>query len=217
MTLNIVNRRHFAIIAVGYATGLVAFPWLPGPYLDPEQSLFMRAVLAFFPRAVLAFLVPTAALVTCLVAHMLSSRVASGEVQAASGKAIGKILLSTVSFMVVLHGLVVLSVTGFQIARFAPHRLVVVLTGVLLVAIGNVLPRLQPNLVFGIRMRRLLENRVAWRRVHRVAGHFSVALGVITVVAGLTLSKSQIPLLLSAALVAGAAVNLATYWRWSRG
>lgn len=209
MPLNVIDRRHLLIIAVGYACGLVAFPWLPGPYLDPEQSLFARAVIAF--------LVPTAALVTCLVADTLSSRVVFGEPQAASAKAVRVILLCTALFMVVLHGLVLLSLIGFPIARFLPHRLVVVLTGLLFVGIGNVLPRLRPNLVFGIRTRRLLENRMAWERVHRIAGYCLVTPGVITVGAGLTLSKSQIPLLLSAALVVGATVNVATYWKWTRG
>ena len=55
MPLNIIDRRHLLIIAVGYASGLVALPWLPGPSLDPEQSLFARAVILFFARAVIAF------------------------------------------------------------------------------------------------------------------------------------------------------------------
>lgn len=217
MPLNVIDRRHLLIIAVGYTSGLVAFPWLPGPYLDPEQSLFARAVIAFFPRAVIAFLVPTAALVTCFAVDILSRRVGSGEPQAMSARAVRAIVFCTALFMVALHGLILLSLVGFPIARFSPHRLVVVLTGLLLVGIGNVLPRLRPNLVFGIRTRRLLENRLAWERVHRVAGYFLVALGVITVGAGLTLSKSQIPLLLSAAVVVGTTVNVATYWRWTRG
>ena len=216
MPLNIIDRRHLLIVAVGYASGLVAFPWLPGPYLDPEQSLVARAVIPFFARAVIAFLVPTAALVTCLVADTLSSRVVVGEPQAASAGTVRVIFLCTVLFMVVLHGLVLLSVSGFPIARFSPHRLVVVLTGLLLVGIGNVLPRLRPNLVCGIRTQRILENRLAWERVHRVAGYSLMALGVTTVGAGLTLSKSQIPIVLSAAVVAGATVNLAAYWRWTR-
>jgi uncharacterized membrane protein len=215
--LNVIDRRHLLIAAVGYASGLIAFAWLPGPYIDPEQSLVGRAVIFFFPRAVIAFLLPTAALVACLLADRLSGRVVFGEPQAASAKAVGVILLCTVLFMVVLHGLVLLSLTGFPIARFSPHRLVVVLTGLLFVGIGNALPRLGPNLVFGIRTRRLLENRLAWERVHRVTGHFLVALGVTTVGAGLTLSKSQIPIVLSAAVVAGATVNLTAYWRWTRG
>lgn len=217
MPLTNTPRRHLLIIAVGYASGVVAFPWLPGPDINPEQSLFARAVMPFFARAVIAFLVPTAALVTCVVADTLSSRVIVGEPQAASAKAVGVILLSTVLFMVVLHGLVLLMVTGFPIARVSPHRLVVVLTGLLFVGIGNVLPRLRPNLVFGIRTRRILDNRLAWERMHRVAAYFLIALGVITVAAGLTLSKSQIPIVLSAAVVAGATVNLAAYRRWTRG
>jgi uncharacterized membrane protein len=214
--LNVLNRRHLAIIALGYASGLVAFPWLPGPLLDPEQSLIARAMLTLFPRAVLAFLIPTAALVTCLVAGTLSSPVVPGEPQAASAEAIRIILLWTISFMVVLHGLVLLSLIGFPIAPFMPHRLVVVSTGLLLIGIGNVLPRLRPNLVFGIRTRRILEHRVAWEHVHRVAGRCLVALGVITAGAGLTLSKSQIPLLLFGALVLGVTANVATYRKWTR-
>jgi hypothetical protein len=217
MPLNVIDRRHLLIIAVGFASGLVAFPWLPGPSLDPEQSLFGRAVIAFFPRAVIAFLVPTAALVTCMIADKLSQRGVSGEPQCASAKAIRVILLCTVSFMVVLHGLVLLSLTGFPIGRFSPHRLTVVLTGVLVASIGNVLPRLRPNPVFGIRTARLLDHRMAWERVHRAAGYLLVALGGITVAAGLTLSKSQIPVVICGALVIGATVNAATYWRWVRG
>lgn len=216
MSLNVTDRRHVLIVAAGFASGLVAFPWLPGPYIDREQSLFGSAVLFLFPRAVIAFLVPTAALVICRVANTLLSRAVFGEPAAASTKAVQLILLLTVLFVVVLHGLVLLSLVGFPIAQFLPHRLVVVLTGLLLVGIGNVLPRLRPNLVFGIRTRRLLENRVAWERVHRVAGYFAVAMGVITVAAGLTLSKSQVPLVLSVALVVGATVNVSTYWKWTR-
>jgi uncharacterized membrane protein len=173
--------------------------------------------MPFFWRAVIAFLMPTAALVTCLVADALSSRVVVGEAQASSAQAVRVILLCTVLFTVVLHGLVLLSVIGIPIASFSPHRLVVVLTGLLFVGIGNVLPRLRPNLVFGIRTRRILENSLAWERVHRVAGYLLTALGVITVGPGLILSKSQIPIVLSAAVVVGATVNLAAYRRWARG
>jgi len=215
--LKIIDRRHLLIIAVGFGGGLAALPWLPGPSLDPEQSLFARVVVPFFARAAIAFMLPAAALVTCLVADTLSSRDVFGEPQAASAKAVRVILLCTILFIVSLQGLVLLNVMGFPMASFSPHRLVVVLTGLLFVGIGNVLPRLRPNLVFGIRTRRILENRLAWERVHRVAGYVLAALGVITVAAGLTLSKSQIPIVLSAVVVSGTMVNLAAYRRWTRG
>jgi uncharacterized membrane protein len=119
--------------------------------------------------------------------------------------------------MVGLHGLVLLSLLGFPISGFPVHRLAMVLFDLLLVGIGNVLPRVRPNTVVGIRTRHLLDDRVAWSRVHRMAGYFLVTLGAIAVGAGLMLSKSQIPLVLGSTFVFGATLNLAAYRRWTRG
>jgi uncharacterized membrane protein len=120
-------------------------------------------------------------------------------------------------FMVALHGLVLLSLLGLTYSRLPAHRVVVVLFGLLLIGIGNVLPRVRPNIVIGIHTPLLLANRAAWARVHRVAGYLLAALGAIAIGAGLMLSKSQIPIVLSSAVVVGAALNLAAYWRWTRG
>lgn len=78
--------------------------------------------------------------------------------------------------MVTLHGLVLVSLLGFPISGFPVHRLAMVLFGLLLVGIGNVLPRVRPNTVIGVHTRRLLGDQVAWARVHRMAGYFLVAL-----------------------------------------
>ena len=209
MLPKIVGRRHLAVIAAGYAGGLAAFPWLPGPYFGPGRSLVARAAIAF--------LIPTAAVVTCSAIDILFGRTSSSERYVESAKSIRSVLLLTVSFMVALHGLVLVSLLGFPTSRFAVQRLVVVLSGLLLIGVGNVLPRVRPNLVLGIHTRPLLANRTAWARVHRVGGYFLVALGVSAVGAGLALSKAQIPLFLSAVLIIGAIVNLATYWRWAHG
>jgi uncharacterized membrane protein len=203
-----IGRPNLIVIAAGYAGGLAAFPWLPGPYLGPERSLIARAAIAF--------LIPTAALVTCSVVDTLLGGASSDNLHAESAKAVRAVVLFTALFMVALHGLVLLSLLGFFVA-FPAHRLVVVLFGLLLVGIGNVLPRVRPNLIIGIHTRRLLANRTAWARVHRVAGYLLVVFGVTAIGAGLTLSKSQIPLVLSVSVVAGATMNLAVYWRWTRG
>jgi uncharacterized membrane protein len=204
-----IGRSNLILIAAGYAGGLAAFPWLPGPYLGPEQSLVVRAAIAF--------LIPTAALVTCATMETLFSRSTSNAPHLESAKAIHAVSAFTVLFMVGLHGLVLVSLLGFPTSGFPVHRLAVALFGLLLVGIGNVLPRVRPNTVIGIRTRHLLENPVAWARVHRMAGYFLVALGAIAVGAGLVLSKSQIPLVLSSVVVIGATVNLAAYRRWTRG
>jgi uncharacterized membrane protein len=204
-----VGRSNLMLIAAGYAGGLAAFTWLPGPYLGLERSLVARTAIAF--------LIPTAAFVTCVSVETLFGRATSNAPHVESTKAIRAVIAITVLFMVGLHGLILVSVLGFPISGFPVHRLAVALFGLLLVGIGNVLPRVRPNTVIGIRTRHLLDDPVAWARVHRMAGYFLVTLGAIAVGAGLMLSKSQIPLVLSSAVVFGATVNLAAYRRWTRG
>ena len=204
-----IGRSNLILIAGGYAGGLAAFPWLPGPYFGPEQSLVVRAAIAF--------LIPTAAFVTCAAVETLLKQTRSNAPHLESAKAIRAVSTITVLFMVGLHGLVLVSLLGFPISGFPLPRLAMVLFGLLLVGTGNVLPRVRPNAVIGIRTRHLLDDPVAWARVHRMAGYFLVMLGAIAVGAGLMLSKSQIPLVLSAAVVFGATLNLAAYRRWTRG
>ena len=209
MPIASIGRLNLTLIAAGYAAGLAAFPWLPGPYFGPEQSLVVGAAIAF--------LIPTAAFVTCAALETLFSRTTSNAPHLESAKAVRAVSTFTVLFMVGLHGLVLVSLLGFPISGFPVHRLAMVLFGLLLVGIGNVLPRVRPNTVIGVRSRRLIGDRVAWARVHRMAGYFLVTLGAIAVGAGLTLSKSQIPLVLSSAAVFGVTVNLVAYRRWTRG
>ena len=209
MLARTIDRSHLIVIAAGFASGLAAFPWLPGPYLGPEQSLVVRAAIAF--------LIPTAALVTCAAVETLFSHTSSAAPQIESAKAVRAVVSFTALFMVTLHALVLLALVGFPMSGFPVHRLVVVLCGLLLVGIGNVLPRVRPNPVIGLHTTRLLTNRTAWARVHRLAGYLLVVLGLAAIGAGLALSKTQIPLVLSATLVVGATVNWALYWRWTRG
>ena len=60
-----------------------------------------------------------------------------------------------------------------------------VMLGLTIVAIGNLLPRTRPNVVFGVRTTRTLSNAQLWQQVHRVGGYVTVGLGVIIAVAGL--------------------------------
>ena len=58
-------------------------------------------------------------------------------------------------------------------------RLVPAAVGVLLIVVGNALPRVRPNWWFGIRTPWTLSNDRVWERTHRVSGYVFVALGVL--------------------------------------
>ena len=44
-------------------------------------------------------------------------------------------------------------------------------------ATGNTLPRVRPNLTWGIRTHQTLQNQDLWRRVHRLTGYIRVLTG----------------------------------------
>jgi uncharacterized membrane protein len=69
-----------------------------------------------------------------------------------------------------------------------PIRMQVVLMpgiGVLFMVIGNVLTRVRPNWIFGIRTPWSLSSEVAWRESHRIGGYGFVLVGALVIVAAI--------------------------------
>ena len=91
------------------------------------------------------------------------------------------IVLWLVMLVLGIHAGVVAAAFGHL--ALAP-RIISVAMGVSLIAIGNVLPRLRPNLVAGIRTRRTLTDPSLWRATHRVMGVAFVIAGLVTVLLG---------------------------------
>src|SRR5215471_1227526 len=193
-----VDARATAVLAIGYLVGLVAYPMLPGPFL--EERLTMRVMVAF--------LLPTTALAIYTVFRSLwtHDRIRSGN--GAFESTYQAIVFRTLLFVVALHTIVMVELTDVMDAagiRLYASRTVVVMFGVALVAVGNLLPRTRPNVAVGVRTRRTLTNAQLWQQVHRAGGYATVALGIVIAVTGVLLTHE-----LLAGVVSGAAVIAAT-------
>jgi uncharacterized membrane protein len=68
-------------------------------------------------------------------------------------------------------------------------RVVPLMLGLVMVSVGNLLPRTRPNLAIGIRTRRTLADRACWIQTHRAAGYLVVVAGVVVAVSALTLPR----------------------------
>ena len=93
----------------------------------------------------------------------------------------------TISLWVVV---LVLGVHAGMVAAVLGHltlapRIIAVVMGISLIAAGNVMPRLRPNLVAGVRTRATLTDHRLWRSTHRLLGVAFVIAGILTVVVGL--------------------------------
>ena len=168
-------------------------------------SLVLFRRIPVHPVAVAALLPATAAVVYALI-RMVGTRSASRRGQGP----IALIGCHVVVFIIGLHVLMVCNLTGVAWVRALGPRAAVVLLGAAMVAAGNLLPRLRPNLALGIRTTRSLDDARVWSRVHRLAGHSAVLLGGVTCVAGLWLRGDLIgPVISLTAIALAASVGLA--------
>jgi uncharacterized membrane protein len=207
-------KRHvpagaIAVLMIGYLVGLAAYPNLPGPFLDEKLSA----------RILVAFTLPTTALVIYAIFRSLwaHDRIRSGN--GAFESTYHAILLRTLLFVVALHALVMIVLTGAIDAfglRLSAGRMVILLFGAVLVAIGNLLPRTRPNVAFGVRTTRTLTNTQLWQQVHRAGGYATVALGIVIAVTGLVLTRETLGAVIGAAAFFAAMIVLASYHKHAR-
>jgi uncharacterized membrane protein len=126
------------------------------------------------------------------------------------------IVFRVVLFIGALHGTVLTGLLGRGLVdRTGPivPRLAPVLLGAGLITIGNLLPRVRPNVAIGIRTSRTLRDRDAWLRANRTAGYVAVALGFAIVAAALLVPPGP----RIAAVVGGIgmlAVIMLVAWTW---
>src|SRR5688572_14587965 len=146
--------RPLAPIAAGYVAGMAAYSNLPGPYFNADHLPPTRPLIAF--------LLPTAAAVLYVVFRRLLTRGAWGDEDVPSQDTCYAIALQVTLFIVALHALILIQLTGASSWRTWAPRAVLVLFGMLLIGVGNLLPRTRPNLVIGIRTARTLADRRVW-------------------------------------------------------
>ena len=109
-------------------------------------------------------------------------------------------------FVLGVHATVLVALLGLLRGRAWASQIVPVMLGATMIGIGNLLPRLRPNLAIGVRTRRTLADRGLWARTHRTVGYVLVACGMVIVGSAIAVPRpigpSMILLLGPAALVA---------------
>src|SRR5262245_45267582 len=149
---------------------------------------YARLPAAVVNRALIAFLLPTAAVAIFVLLRLLAARDPLGGRHDVTSSAYDAIVFRVVLFVGALHGVVLIGLLGrgsVDRAGLIVPRLAPALLGVGLMAIGNLLPRVRPNVGIGIRTSRTLRDRGAWLRANRRAGYVAVALGFAIVMAAL--------------------------------
>jgi uncharacterized membrane protein len=112
--------------------------------------------------------------------------VTSPETFASFRKTYDIIVLGVVMLIVGVHAAILTGALGYPDIAI---RIIPVVLGIGLVVMGNVMPRLRPNWVAGVRIARTLEDPKLWRSTHRAFGTAFVLAGLVTIVVGLAVPR----------------------------
>lgn len=196
-------------IVVMAIASVIAYPRLPEQV--PSHWNWQGQVNGWQSRGQAALFLPMLALVMWAVLRALPSidprRANYAKFQPTYDFMIG----ATLTAMAMIHLALLASAMG---APVAIHRVIAVAMGLMLVAIGNQLPRARSNWWFGIRTPWTLSNERVWERTHRVAGYLMTAAGVVMII-GAFVFEFIGPLVVVCLLgsVIGAAIFSYVAWR----
>lgn len=123
------------------------------------------------------------------------------------------VVYGTITMLILLHVLILGSVLGWPISI---RRVVPAIVGVLLIVIGNVLPRARSNWWFGVRTPWTLSNERVWAKTHRVAGYLLAVAGVVMLASAAFPSLVTTWLALCAAVFAAIGSIVYSYLAWRK-
>ena len=184
-----VRSPHLLVAVAGYALGALAlYSGLPQE-ISPSWSVPGRGAV-WLGAPMVAFLLPTAVVVTDALLRGLSVRHPVDETSAVNVLALyDAIMLRFMVFVVGVHATVLAGLLGMLRGQEWAAQIVPLMLGFTMISIGNLLPRTRPNLAIGIRTRNTLSDRALWIRVHRSVGYMVVACGAVLVLSAMTVPR----------------------------
>jgi uncharacterized membrane protein len=136
-----------------------------------------------------------------------------GSNYAKFGGAFEAIIISLMLFMLGMHFVVLRAALGYPVQI---DRVVPIGVGLLLIVIGNLLPRARPNWFVGIRTPWTLSSDRVWEKTHRFGGRVFVAGGILITITALVWVPWAHVVLFAAMVLIASSVLIYSYIEWKR-
>lgn len=161
------RSRWFGLVV---ALAALAATWYVWDHLPPRMATHwdtLGHVNGYSTRAFGALFAPALIFLMTLLFQALPALDPRRENYAKFAGTYWVIANSVVLFVGVVHAMVLVNALGHPIAM---TRVVPLGLGILFIALGNVLPRVEPNWFVGIRTPWTLSSDTVWRKTHRTGG-----------------------------------------------
>jgi uncharacterized membrane protein len=206
-------RRWFpaALIAGAVLFSLAVYSRLPdevpvhwGISGDPDR---------FGSRVEGAFLMPAIMIAVLMIMRWLPSIDPRSENITKFRSAYDTVVGGTIALLTGIHVLALGSALGWPVNM---STAVLVGLGVLFILLGNLLPVVRSNFIFGIRTPWTLSSDAVWTRSHRLGGYAMVAAGIITIVAAFLAPPVGLTVALTSVAISAVIPVVYSYVLWSR-
>ncbi len=200
------------IVIAAFAASAIVYPRLP-EMLPTHWNGMDAQPNGWSSRVVGAWLTPVLLLGIWALVRVLPAIDPRGANYAKFGGAFEAIIDSVMLFLLGMHIVLLRAALGYpvQMERIVPFGI-----GVLLIVIGNLLPRCRPNWFVGIRTPWTLSSDRVWEKTHRFGGRLFVAAGFLIATAALFWVQWVHVVLITSILLATAAVLIYSYLEWKR-
>jgi uncharacterized membrane protein len=199
------------IVATAFIASAVVYPRLPAT-MPTHWDLSGRPD-GWSSRAWGAWTLPIFLVGMWALVQILPRIDPRGSNYAKFGGAFEAIIVSVMLFMLALHVVVLRASLGHPVQM---QRIMPVGIGVLLVVIGNLLPRARPNWFVGIRTPWTLSSDRVWEKTHRFGGRVFVAGGILITIAGFLLVQWAHAVLVGVIALCAISVLIYSYLEWKR-
>jgi uncharacterized membrane protein len=199
------------IVAVAVIASAVVYPNLPATV--PTHWDMLGRPNGWGSRVWGAWVLPIVMLLLWGGMRVLPTIDPRGANYAKFGGAFEAIVISILLYMLGLHLIILRASLGYPVAM---QRVLPIGVGILLVLIGNLLPRARPNWFIGIRTPWTLSSDRVWEKTHRVGGRAFVAGGLAILIAALAIPQWAHYVLVAVVVACSLGAVLYSYIAWRR-
>ena len=199
------------IVAAGFIASAVVYPRLPETI--PTHWDFSGHPNGWSSRFWGAWLIPIFLLGMWALVRILPRIDPRGSNYAKFGGAFEAIIDTIMLFMLALHIVALRAALGHPMQM---QRILPIGVGVVLIVIGNLLPRARPNWFVGIRTPWTLSSDRVWEKTHRFGGRLFVAGGLIITIASFLWVQEAHVVLFAVMVVVASSVMIYSYLEWKR-
>ena len=199
------------IVVAAFIVSAVVYPRLPATI--PTHWDLSGQPNGWSSRFWGAWLIPVFLLGMWALVRVLPRIDPRGSNYAKFGGAFEAIIDTIMLFVLALHIVALRAALGHPVEM---ERILPIGIGVLLIVIGNLLPRARPNWFVGIRTPWTLSSDRVWEKTHRFGGRIFVAGGLIITIASFLWVQEAHVVLFAVMVLVASSVMIYSYLEWKR-